>query len=190
MLLKPMRFKDYVWPHNPRVYEIIYKKDLVAHRMPFGLYSLQNMGRQHRVLRGEGEFSGAGAYAEFRKLAALFYDNEPGVLVHPLWDTTTAYFAALELMQEPTENYVRYAFEFWECYEGYEKGLKKISGEGLSSETESVETVEHTVSQGESIWGIANAYGVTAKEIMAENPQIKNPAVLAGGSVIKVKCME
>ena len=40
MILTPMRFKDYVWPHNPRVYEMSYKKELVSHRVPFGLYTL------------------------------------------------------------------------------------------------------------------------------------------------------
>ena len=61
MKLAPMRFKDYVWPHNPRIYEIRYTKDIASRRVPFGLYTLQNMGRGHRVLRGEGEFSGPGA---------------------------------------------------------------------------------------------------------------------------------
>ena len=55
MNLTPMRFKDYVWPHNPKIYEIGFQWDVRAHRVPFGLYTLQNMGRQYRVLRGEGE---------------------------------------------------------------------------------------------------------------------------------------
>lgn len=181
MNLQPMRFKDYVWPHNPRVYEISYKKELVAHKVPFGLYTLQSMGRQHRVLRGEGEFSGEGAYSQFKKLATVFYSNEPGVLVHPLWDTTTALFASLELKQEPRENYVKYAFEFWECYDGYEDGLKKVSPAEKSEE----ETV-HTVESGESIWDIAGKYGVSVEDIVAANPDIKNVANLVGGGSIRV----
>ncbi len=181
MVLQPMRFKDYVWPHNPRVYEISYKKSLAAHKVPFGLYILQSMGRNHRVLRGEGEFSGEGAYREFKKLATVFYSNEPGVLVHPLWDTTTALFASLELKQEPTENYVKYAFEFWECYEGYERGLKKIENEQKGQEE-----VEHTVEKGETIWDIAGKYGVGAEDIAKANPQIKNIASLVGGTVLRV----
>lgn len=176
MKLQPMRFKDYVWPHNPRVYEISYKKDLVAHKVPFGLYTLQAMGRQHRVLRGEGEFSGEGAYSQFKKLATVFYSNEPGVLVHPLWDSTTAYFAALELKQEPTENYVKYAFEFWESYDGYTQGLKQ-----LSSADDDKEEIFHTVTGNETIWDIAGQYGVTPEDIVRDNPDIKNPAMLGGG---------
>ena len=180
MNLQPMRFKDYVWPHNPRVYEISYRKSLAAHKVPFGLYALQPLGRQHRVLRGEGEFSGEGAYSQFKKLATVFYSNEPGVLVHPLWDTTTAYFAALELKQEPRENYVKYAFEFWECYGGYEGGLKQVE------EAPKKEDIFHTVTEGEHIWDIAGQYGVSAETIVKDNPQIKNPAALGSGGVIRI----
>lgn len=184
MNLQPMRFKDYVWPHNPRVYEISYKKDLVAHRVPYGLYTLQAMGRQHRVLRGEGEFSGEGAYAQFKKLASVFYSNEPGVLVHPLWDTTTAYFAALELKQEPTENYVKYAFEFWECYDGYNRGLKEVN----VADSDAGEDITHEVVNGETIWDIADKYGVTVEQIVQDNPQVKNVANLGygGGTTVRV----
>lgn len=181
MKLQPMRFKNYIWPHNPRVYEISYKKELVSHKVPFGLYTLQAMGRNHRILRGEGEFSGEGAYAQFKKLATVFYSNEPGVLVHPLWDTTTALFASLELKQEPTENYVKYAFEFWECYDGYRQGLTKISdGE------QKAEEIIHTVIPGESIWDIAGQYGVKAEDIVRDNPNIRNIARIGGGTAMRV----
>ena len=54
MKLAPMRFKDYVWPHNPRVYSIEYRRRVVSHAVPFGLYVLQNMGRNNRIFKGEG----------------------------------------------------------------------------------------------------------------------------------------
>lgn len=179
MNLTPMRFKDYVWPHNPRVYEINYKADIVCHRVPFGLYSLQNTGRQMRIMRGEGEFAGQGAYSQFKKLATVFYGSEPGTLVHPLWDTTTAYFARLEVLQEPTENYVKYAFEFWECCSIYSQGLSP-AGENLP-ETEQEEQQEHQVQPGENIWSIAAELGVSAEELMEQNPGIKNPIMLPPG---------
>ena len=182
MNLQPMRFKDYVWPHNPRVYEISFRKEVAAHKVPFGLYSLQALGRNHRVLRGEGEFSGEGAYREFKKLATVFYSNEPGVLVHPLWDTTTALFVSLELKQEPTENYVKYAFEFWECYEGYDRGFVKLGNMPASAAGE----VEHKVAPGETIWDIANRYEQNVEDIVAANPGIKNPASIGNVGVIRV----
>jgi hypothetical protein len=31
MNLSPMRFKQFVWPHNPRVYTITYQRKMAAH---------------------------------------------------------------------------------------------------------------------------------------------------------------
>ncbi len=179
MTLGPMRYKDYVWPHNPRIYEIKFSRDLVESPIPYGLYRLQSMGRRHRVLRGEGEFSGSGAYAEFKKLATVFYSNEPGVLVHPLWDSTSAYFVALELRQEPTENYVKYAFEFWECPPAGRTGLSRVE-EASAAKTET-DPVYHIVAGDESIWDIAGNYGVSIEELAKKNPGIKNLSDIRGG---------
>ena len=113
MTLSPMRFKDYVWPHNPRSYEIEFTRAVSQRKIPFGMYTLQSLGRGARVLRGEGEFTGAGAYGQFKKLASVFCEESPGVLVHPVWQTSKAWFVSLSLRQEPTEDYVAYSFAFW-----------------------------------------------------------------------------
>ena len=34
MLLTPMRFKEYVWPHNPRVYSIDYERIMAINKIP------------------------------------------------------------------------------------------------------------------------------------------------------------
>ena len=133
MRLTPMRYKTFVWPYNPRVYEIDYKRNVAVHKVPFGYYALQDMGRTCRVMKGEGEFCGASAYALFGRLACLFYEGTPGVLVHPLWQTASAYLVELSLRQEPTENYVAYSFEFWEDYTGYETGAKLVSSAKTAS---------------------------------------------------------
>lgn len=179
MKLTPMRFKDYVWPHNPRIYGISFKRQLECMKVPFGLYTLQNTGRGMRVMSGEGEFAGEGAYAEFKKLATVFYGEKPGILVHPLWDSASAYFAALELLQEPTEDYVKYSFEFWECCDSYEDGLRRT--DDISVSKPEYEEIVHTVSAGESIWSIASQYGVSVEEIMELNSEIKNPVFLSTG---------
>lgn len=76
--LAAMRYKDYVWPHNPRVYTIKYRREVVARKVPFGRYCLQDLGPTRRVMKGEGEFVGRGAYDEFKKLASVFYGEGPG----------------------------------------------------------------------------------------------------------------
>ena len=78
MRLTPMRYKNYTWPHNPRVYSIDYERKMAVHKVPFGLYHLQDLGRTRRVMEGEGEFVGADAYSQFGQLANVFYDSGPG----------------------------------------------------------------------------------------------------------------
>ena len=83
MLLTPMRYKEYVWPHNPRVYSIDYERIMAVNKVPFGLYYLQDLGRTRRVMKGEGEFIGEDAYTQFGQLANVFYSGGPGQLIPP-----------------------------------------------------------------------------------------------------------
>ena len=85
--LQPMRYKNYVWPHNPRSYSITYHRRLTAREVPYGYYVLQNLGQGMRVMKGSGEFVGEGAYEEFKRLATVYYDGGEGVLVHPCWQS-------------------------------------------------------------------------------------------------------
>jgi LysM repeat protein len=186
MILSPMRFGDYVWPHNPRVYEIEYKRRIVCNRVPFGLYTLSDLGRDHRVLRGEGEFAGQGAYAEFKKLASMFYLKEPKTLVHPVWQNALARLVSLKLRQEPREDYVFYEFEFWECYDGYELTAKEIVKPTQSANTGAAasEKKEYTLVKGDTLWGIAARNGLTLNQLTALNPQIRNPNIVYAGDLI------
>ena len=40
------------------------------------------------------------------------------------------------------------------------------------------------MAQGETLWGIAQAWGVTLGELLAKNPQLKNPNVIQPGQVL------
>lgn len=189
MVLSPMRFKHYVWPYNPGACELEYRRVVRSHKVPFGSCALQNMGRTNRVLRGQGEFAGAGAYGEFKKLAAIFYENTPGVLVHPVWQMASAYFVALSLEQEPAENYVRYSFEFWECSDHYSMALTKTASSAGGTATVSAmpsETEWYTVVSGDCFWNIAAANNITLDELIALNPQIKNPNLIYAGDRIRL----
>lgn len=123
MNLSPMRFKSFVWPHNPQIYSITYERKMAANKIPFGRHYLQSLGQTRRVFRGEGEFVGEGAYDTFQKLATVFYEETPGALIHPVWVATTAWFVGLKLEQEPRSDYVRYSFEFWEVVGGISAAL-------------------------------------------------------------------
>ena len=77
-MLAPMQYRDFVWPNNPRVFEVEYRRTLHSYKLPFSGYVVQNLGLQNKIIRGEGEFVGPKAYENFRRLAALFEENKGG----------------------------------------------------------------------------------------------------------------
>lgn len=195
MMLSTMRYKDFVWPHNPRVYSISFERRAALHKVPFGRYHMQNLGLTRRIMRGEGEFVGEDAYRQFKALASVFYDEGPGMLVHPLWDASLSWFMTLKLEQEPRADYVKYSFEFWEDYPGYQTTLEKLpdtektsrSGAG-GAEGGSQNTAPryHTAVKGDTMWGIAGKYGMSLNALIELNPQIKNPNLIYVGQKIRV----
>ena len=87
MRLSSMRYKNYTWPHNPETFVVEYRRQMAAHKIP--------LGGNCRILRGEGEVAGPGAYEEFKALAAVFQEPGAGMLTHPGGRTDRAYFVAL-----------------------------------------------------------------------------------------------
>ena len=184
MRLVPMRYKTYVWPHNPRSYEIDFTRPVAVHKVPYGRHCVQDLGLGARVMRGEGEFAGEGAYEQLKALADVFYQEGPGLLIHPVWQTASAYFTQLKLVQEPRPDYVRYTFTFQEGLSGDEQGLKTLGTAGTAVVASGVTT--HTVVKGESLWTIAGWYGVALADLVAANPWLKNPNLLQVGDKVVV----
>lgn len=187
MLLAPMRYKDYIWPHNPATYTITYERQVAVHKVPFGRYCIQDLGLNCRIMRGEGEFAGDGAYDEFKKLATVFYSSEPGLLIHPVWQVSNAYFTALKLEQEPLPDYVRYSFEFRESFDGYSLELEKLRG-SASTQIAASASISHTVVSGDTLWAIAQRYGTELSDLLAANPDIKNPNLIYAGMKVVIPC--
>lgn len=191
MMLAPMRYKDYIWPHNPATYSITYERQIAVHKVPFGRHCMQDLGMGCRIMRGQGEFAGEGAYEEFKRLATVFYDGGPGLLIHPLWQIANAYFTNLKLEQEPLPDYVRYSFEFRERYDGYNEELTALGRAGGTSGQSAGETLPETVCtavSGDTLWGIANRYGVALEDLLKANPGIKNPNLIHIGDKVVIPC--
>nr|WP_325181338.1 SafA/ExsA family spore coat assembly protein [uncultured Oscillibacter sp.] len=190
MKLTPMRFKEFTWPHNPEVYTVERRRRIAVHPVPFGPCVMQELGGSHQVLKGEGVFVGEDAYGRFQELAGVFCQEGPGLLVHPVWKAERAYFAALEAVEEPRPDFVRYRFEFWEDGGGYEGGLQAVEagegGETASAAPAAGNQRVHTVGKGDTLWGIAKRYGVELSALTQANPQIKNPNLIYPGEAVKV----
>lgn len=192
MRLAPMRYKDYTWPHNPEVYTVEYRRRMAAHPVPFGRCVLQDLGSAYRVLRGEGVFAGENAYEQFRELAAVFRETGAGVLVHPVWQAERAYFVSLTVTEEPLPDYVRYSFEFWEDWGGYDSGLTERGGGQSAAQAGSLPeggagyTDAYIVKKGDTLWGIAKRYQVALTALIAANPQIKNPNLIYPGNRVNI----
>lgn len=189
MNLSPMRYKNYIWPHNPRVYTIEYERAMAENKVPYGLYHLQDLGRRHRVMRGEGEFAGPDAYVQFGALANVFYSQGPGPLIHPLWQASNAYFVELALKQEPRPDYVSYSFVFWEDLEYYDTALstKPVRPSQDASVSGNAGPLTHTVVKGDTLWGISQRYGVTVDRLLSNNLWIKNPNLIRVGQEVRIR---
>lgn len=185
MRLTPMRFKDFTWPHNPEVYTVERRRRIAVHQAPFGRCVMQELGSSYLVLKGEGVFAGEDAYEQFKALEEAFREEGPGILVHPVWQAERAYFAALEAVEEPLPDFVRYRFEFWEDWNGYESGLREITAENGGGQAAQGQRT-HTVRKGDTLWGIAKQYGVELTELIRANPQIKNPNLIYPGEAVRL----
>lgn len=194
MRLAPMRYKEFTWPHNPETYQVEHRRQVAVHKVPFGGYVLQDLGAGCRVLEGEGTFAGKDAYATFRALEQVFDQPGPGLLVHPVWPASNAYFVTLQLTEEPLPDFVRYRFAFWEDQGGYKAGLTEIAAGGTdeggsaggASQPAPSYSGTYVVRKGDTLWGIAGRYGVALTDLIAANPQIKNPNLIYPGETVVI----
>ena len=136
---------------------------------------------------------GEGAYSQFGELANVFHENGPGLLIHPVWQAASAYFVTLRLEQEPLPNYVRYSFSFWEDVDYYSGAASvqtagSIGGTGTGTGTSPTAgaSTRYRVVQGDTLWGIAQRFGLPLETLVALNPQIKNPNLIRPGDEVRV----
>ena len=183
-MLRPMRYKSFTFPHNPRIYSITFSRDTAVLPVPMGHALVQDLGRRPRILRGEGEFFGPEAYDTFKALACVFCEEGPGMLWHPVWQMSRAYFTGLSLRQEPRRDYVAYRLEFQEGYFGF-RPLEVLSAPQGAPAAPAVRPGggrrSVTVAPGDTLWAIARKNGLTLGSLLALNPGIANPNLIHTG---------
>ena len=121
----------------------------------------------------------------------MFDQGGPGLLVHPVWQTASAYFVSLRLEEEPLPDYVRYSFIFWEDCAACYRGLVTIENTdaqaaGTGSAPVRAEQAVYTVRKGDTLWGIAKRCGVALTALIAANPGIKNPNLIYPGDKVVI----
>ena len=174
-MLSAMRYKDFIWPHNPRTFHVLWQRRVAVLDAPGGRFHVQELGKTCRILRGEGEFCGETAYEDFERLVRTFRQDGAGTLVHPIWHSDAVYFTRLELTQEPRQDYVAYAFEFTET-----RGLGRVIQRPRPDSGEEF----YRVQAGDTLWSIAAQLGVAVETLLQKNPQIANPNVLTAGQEV------
>ena len=183
-MLLAMRYKDFVWPNNPRTYTLGCKRQTASLLAPMQGFTVQDLGRNSVVLRGEGEFFGSGAYEHFKSLLAVFEDKGAGVLIHPVWQCSRVLFTSLQLTQEPREDYVAYSFEFCEAQPGSLSGKADVGG----AEAEYGKgKIYHPMGAGETLWSVAAKYLLSMAELLRMNPDIDNPNHAQAGQKVRVR---
>lgn len=166
--METMKYKDYVWPQNPKRLRVSLQRELRELSLLNGGSVVQDLGALRRVAEGEGELWGDDCLQHYSRLWELFRQKGAGLLKLPGYDPFYAHFAALERKDEPFTGLIRYSFRFWE--DGAAPPLPSSS-----------EETSHTVSPGETLWTVAAAHGTTVDALLRCNPNIGRPDRLTPG---------
>ena len=95
-----LKYKTFVWPHNPTVYKEEYLREPQYCKGDDGEYYFDAMGEEKLTITGTGAFFGDDAFVQFKKLAKLFKETTPGNLEHPIWGIRYCYLTG-QLRQLP-----------------------------------------------------------------------------------------
>ncbi len=159
MILSLMRFAGHSFRHNPVELKIDNKKTPKSSVIPFrGEVSAEGL-RKCTVISGKGEFVGEDCIEQYKKLLALYEKGTKGVLSIPGLMPFYAYISSLCAVGETTPDLISYSFEFTEITGVREQRKREF----------------HTVSEGETLFDIADIEGVSLDTLTVLNPQLRRP---------------
>ena len=148
MNLNVMKYKNYVWPHNPSTINISVQRDLKEINLPFKGSIIQDFGREKRVVTGHGQFFGENCIEQFESLFSWFKQGSIGYLALPGMNSFLAAFKELRLVGNVLPNIVNYSFEFWEDL-------------SLGTNIVDLQDEYYTALEGDTLWSIAIRYKTT-----------------------------
>ena len=169
-----MKYKNFVWPHNPSTIDITVARDLKEAKIPFKGSFVQDYDKEKRIVSGEGQFFGEDCVAQFENLFLTFKQGDAGYLSLPGMDSFLALFKDLKLIGNSIPNVVNYRFEFWEDLSPNATGLD-------------FQADFYTVSEGDTLWSIAAKFDVSIDTLLALNPTVKSPNQLNAGEKVRLR---
>lgn len=172
MKLQPMKYGDYVWPHNPETLRVACKRNVQELKSPFSGSVMQDYGVQKRVIEGEGTFYGEDCIQQFQQLSVVLGQQKSAVLALPNLPPFLARFVLLEMIGAPEPDLVRYRFEFWEKSADTASLVGGKAGE------------VYRCKQGDDVWRIAATFSTTPEKILEKNPFLKWPNYLKEGEQV------
>ncbi len=174
MNLDVMKYKNFVWPHNPSTIDITVARDLKEAKIPFKGSVIQDFGREKRIVSGRGQFFGEDCMAQFENLFLVFKQGGAGYLSLPGMDAFLVLFKDLKLIGNSIPNVVNYSFEFWE--------------DSSSTATEADFQADfYTALEGDTLWSIAANFDVSIDTLLALNPTVKRPNQLNASEKVRLR---
>ena len=107
-----LSYKTFTWPQNPTTYREKAVREPQYITDVNGVVCFTGLGDKKVEITAEGVFFGPQAFQSYKNLAALMEEVSYGTLTHPVWGARYVYLTALDMTQEPRENYVTYRAVF------------------------------------------------------------------------------
>ncbi len=156
-----MSYKNFIFPVNPYVIHISHQRNITEHKIPFEQNMISDMGKNARIITGEGEFFGTDCISDFHRLENVFHSDGGGMLYIPSQKPVYAVFDKLELVAQDTENVVKYTFRFTESFDKNKNSVW-----------------ETCISDGvKCLWDYAYKYGIDIETLVKANPDILRPDI-------------
>lgn len=162
--LMRMRFGPFRFPVNPAELSVVREGRTAESAAPGG--GFEYLGEKRAKVRGNGYFTGKGAMGDYLRLEALFGRTE--TLFLPGTPPMEAVLNGLSLIGVQDRETVRYAFEFTEAA----RHDRSLSGMTVRAR------------EGESLWDVAERFGVPLDALLRENRRLPCITELSEGEEV------